>query len=131
MGWRSLGAPSTVTTARSVDGSVPWIVALNARPSERVTVSSLAPETTWLLVRTWPESSMMTPEPSPLSVLMATTLGDTAAAVAVQFGDWGSVCETGAVDAPRPKLEEEDAEEGVCASCDPSWVAAYVPPEAR
>ena len=67
---------------------------------------------------------MMTPDPSPLSVLIATTLGETAAAVAVQFGDWGSLCETGAVCVPRPRLEEDDAAEGVCASCDPSRVAA-------
>ena len=67
---------------------------------------------------------MMTPEPSPLSVLIATTLGDTAAAVAVQFGDCGLLCETGAVSVPRPRLEEDDAAEGVCESCDPSWVAA-------
>ena len=67
---------------------------------------------------------MMTPEPSPLSVLIATTLGDTAAAVAVQLGDWGSLCETGAVWVPRPRLEEDEAAEAVCVSGDPSWVAA-------
>jgi hypothetical protein len=55
---------------------------------------------------------------------MDTTLGETAADVAVQFGVFGSACWTGGASVPRPRLEEELAAEEDCASSDPSWVAA-------
>ena len=120
MGVRLLGLPVMVMTARSVEGSVPRISAAKVRPSEVVTVSSWAPATTWLLVSTWPEESMMTPEPWPPPcaevAVMATTLGETALAVAVQFGAEPSAWTTGAASALRPR------------DCDvPVVVAASVP----
>ena len=53
---------------------------------------------------------------------MATTLGATAAAVAVQFGFVASAWTTGPVSAPRPRVDEVAEEE----DCEPSssWVAA-------
>ena len=92
-GVRLSGGFCRVSTAKSVAGSVPAIVALYVRPSSRVTVIlalAPAPVATWLLVRMWPALSMMTPEPwpsaCPLATWMATTLGDTAFAVAAQSG---------------------------------------------
>ena len=43
---------STLSSARSVFGSVPMIRALNSPSLESLTVTSLAPFTTWLLVTT-------------------------------------------------------------------------------
>src|SRR5437879_9043603 len=54
-----------LTTARSFFGSVPTILALNSRLSGSVTVSSLAPSTTWLLVMMYPSGDTITPEPIP------------------------------------------------------------------
>ncbi len=58
-GFRSSGGSFSSTTARSVVGSVPTIVASYRRPSDSVTctVSFCAPDTTWLFVRMWPWSS--------------------------------------------------------------------------
>src|SRR2546422_2966627 len=52
-------------TARSVLGSVPTILPLNSLLSGSVTVSSLAPSTTWLLVMMYPSGDTITPEPIP------------------------------------------------------------------
>src|SRR5580765_1864562 len=131
-GVRPDGGEVRRTTARSVEGSVPRMVPLSDRPSVSVTVTAVAPSTTWLLVRMLPALSRMTPEPwvwpSEGSTVMATTLGDTAAAVAVQFGACGSAWTTGAELVPRPGVDEDCAMEGFCASVESIRVAAYVPP---
>ncbi len=36
-----------------------------------------APAITWLLVSTWPEASMMTPEPAPVPPAVATVIATT------------------------------------------------------
>lgn len=103
-GWRSSGASTSCTTARSVAGSSPTIFASNRRPSLSVTwtVSFSAPDTTWLFVTTWPLSSMMTPEPSapPCGVWtwIATTDGATALVTASQSGFCDDESATGAAD---------------------------------
>ncbi len=56
--------------------------------------------------------------------MIDTTLGETAAAVSVQLGLLGLAWMTGAESEPRPRLVEDVAAEGVCESCDTSWVAA-------
>ena len=53
------------TMARSVLGSVLMFFEVNLRPSLSCTVTSSAPSTTWLLVRTMPMGSTRTPEPKP------------------------------------------------------------------
>ena len=56
-------------TARSVSGSRPTMVAFAVVPSLKLTASSppsAAISTTWLLVRIWPSSVKMMPEPEPL-----------------------------------------------------------------
>ena len=58
---------------------------------------------------------------------MLTTLGVTAAAVAVQFGADASAWTTGAVSVPRPSCVE-DVEEGVDVDSGNSRTAATVPP---
>ena len=55
--------PSTLMRARSVVLSVPMMRAEYSRLSFRVTVSSSAPSTTWLLVTMYPSELMITPEP--------------------------------------------------------------------
>src|SRR4029453_18841045 len=83
---------STLITARSESGSVPTTLALRTFPSlARTSMEGLdvAPSsvTTWVLVRMWPWSSIMMPDPVPpsfpLVALMVTTLGDALAAAAV------------------------------------------------
>ena len=74
----------------------------------------------------WPLASMITPEPCaslwPDFTVIDTTLGATAAAVAVQFGLVASAWTTGPVSAPRPRVDVLAVEEG----CEPSssWTAA-------
>src|SRR6185503_7997361 len=53
------------TTATSVGGSLPSTRAAKRRLSASRTITSSAPATTWLLVRTIPDLSTMNPEPSP------------------------------------------------------------------
>ena len=83
---------STLMTARSLRGSVPTIFAVSTLPSlVRTSMVALAvlPSrvTTWVLVRMWPSSSRMIPEPVPPSLplvaLMVTTLGDAFSEAAV------------------------------------------------
>src|SRR5256885_12537608 len=64
---RTLGRldAAILMTARSVFGSVPTILALNSLLSGSVTVSSLAPSTTWLLVMMYPSGDTITPDPNP------------------------------------------------------------------
>src|SRR2546422_858572 len=54
-------------TATSVDGSVPTVLALNSRLSNRRTVTRSAPCTTWLFVRMYPSWDTMKPDPDPCS----------------------------------------------------------------
>ncbi len=74
--WTSLEEPSgsalrlspsgsTLSSARSVDGSLPTILALTVFLSANwtVTESGVAPSITWLLVRMSPLASMTKPEP--------------------------------------------------------------------
>ena len=56
---------TTFTTATSVSGSPPSTLPLKVRPSGRVTVTALAPSTTWALVRITPSERVMKPEPRP------------------------------------------------------------------
>ena len=56
---------STRTSARSVDGSRPTILAGRMRPSRKRTVIESASSTTWLLVRIAPSALKMTPDPIP------------------------------------------------------------------
>ncbi|MNL77570.1 hypothetical protein D3C87_2037870 [compost metagenome] len=56
---------STLTRARSLPGSVPISLPLNFRPSGKVTLSSVAPATTWLLVTIRPSGRTTKPEPTP------------------------------------------------------------------
>ncbi len=81
-GLRSL-TPLAFTTARSVFGSVPMIFASAVLPSAKTTrtASPAAEATTWLLVSTYPSALSTTPEPSPLSVVIETTLSCTDAAI--------------------------------------------------
>ena len=58
-------ASASLTTARSLSGSVLMSVALNVRPSGSSTVTVSAPSTTWLLVSTIPAGSTITPDPTP------------------------------------------------------------------
>ena len=71
-------------------------------------------------------ASMITPDPCaslcPDFTVMATTLGATAAAVAVQFGLVASAWTTGPVSAPRPRVDVFAVEEACEPS--PSWTAA-------
>ncbi len=62
-GW----AGFTFSTATSTLLSLPTTSALSLVPSVRMTVMSLAPSITWLLVITMPAGSMMKPEPSELA----------------------------------------------------------------
>ena len=55
--------PSILMRARSVVLSLPMMRAEYSLLSERVTVNSSAPSTTWLLVTIYPSLEMMTPEP--------------------------------------------------------------------
>src|SRR4030042_623740 len=56
-------SPSTLTTARSANGSTPIRVAGRVVPFERVTSRLSAFSTTWLLVTTYPSEEMITPDP--------------------------------------------------------------------
>jgi hypothetical protein len=58
----------TRSTARSVLGSRPFSSAFRVEPSCRRISMDSAPSTTWLLVTTTPEESMMKPEPMELTV---------------------------------------------------------------
>ena len=60
----SLRSAFTFRSARSVFGSRPRISASSVSPSEKVTVTSSASSTTWLLVTTRPSGSITKPEPS-------------------------------------------------------------------
>ena len=121
-GTRSRGGCWTARTARSVEGSVPTIVALYVRPSWRTT-EIVAPEpapaaTTWLLVSTRPVVSRTTPEPSsPLPSAVCTrtetTLGFTAAAVATQFGAVVLPLTSGALCDAEADVEEVAASAGL------------------
>jgi hypothetical protein len=62
-GRRGDAATSTLTRARSVEGSVPSTRPVTVRPSEKDTRTLSAPLTTCSLVRMWPSPSMTTPEP--------------------------------------------------------------------
>src|SRR6185312_6575551 len=112
-GTRSRGGCWTASTARSVEGSVPTIVALYVRPSARTT-EIVAPEpaaTTWLLVRTRPVASRITPDPWPPLpsapwTRTETTLGLTAAAVATQFGAVVLPLTSGGLCRPAADVEE-------------------------
>ena len=57
--------PSALITARSSVAVVPTTVAVAVVPSLNRTSRSVAPATTWLLVRIRPSAVRMTPEPSP------------------------------------------------------------------
>ena len=81
--------PSAWMTAVSVSTSVPSTVASAVVPSLNETLSeppSAATSTTWLLVRIWPSSVRMIPEPDPLpcapDTLICTTDGSTLSATA-------------------------------------------------
>ena len=63
IGSSSCAGTSILTSARSVEGSVPTTAARAVRPSASSTVTDCAPLTTCSLVRTWPSSSMTTPVP--------------------------------------------------------------------
>ena len=56
---------TTLTTATSVRGSEPITLPVKLRPSVRLTVTSLAPSTTWALVSNTPSERVMKPEPWP------------------------------------------------------------------
>ncbi|MNJ54031.1 hypothetical protein D3C77_494540 [compost metagenome] len=58
-------SPSTLMTARSVNGSRPISRAFSSRSSFRRTVISSAFSTTWLLVTMKPSAEMKKPEPAP------------------------------------------------------------------
>ncbi len=87
-------------------------------------MSFSAPATTWLLVSTWPLSSMTTPEPSEFCVWIATTDGATASVTASQSGAPSDELDTGASSAFRsvPTSASDDALESSNAP-----VAAAVP----
>src|SRR5574340_545248 len=61
-GWSAV----TLSTARSVSGSLPITWANNLVLSEKRTSTSEASPTTWLFVIMWPFGSTMTPEPDPV-----------------------------------------------------------------
>ena len=52
-------------TATSVSESIPSVLAVNSRPSLKVTFTLVALETTWRLVTMSPRASITTPEPVP------------------------------------------------------------------
>src|SRR5690606_16841474 len=62
---RSAGRPlaSILSRATSDCSSLPTTLALNSRPSDSLTLTSLAPSTTWWLVSTSPSEEMMKPLP--------------------------------------------------------------------
>ncbi len=62
-GVSALAEASTRRTARSVEGSVPTTSARTVSRLEKLTVTSLAPSTTWKFVTIWPVLSMTKPEP--------------------------------------------------------------------
>ena len=57
--------PSTLITARSVPASRPIRRAGSSRPSDILTLISVASATTWLLVTMKPSCEMKKPEPAP------------------------------------------------------------------
>jgi len=61
----SVSGLSMRTSARSVSGSSPTTRAERLRPSTVVTLTRVAPPTTWLLVSTSPSGATITPEPVP------------------------------------------------------------------
>ena len=77
--------------------SEPTTSALTVRPEASTSDTSLAPATTWWLVRTWPEPSITTPEPLPRPARTCTTLGRISLAAA-------SVLPLAAVPAPPGAL---------------------------
>jgi hypothetical protein len=73
-GLRSL-ASFTFTTPMSVRASVPTTLAATVLPSEKLTFTDLpASASTWLLVTMYPSELSTMPEPSPVPVVIATTL---------------------------------------------------------
>ncbi len=78
-------APSTFSSARSLELSVPTTRAVRLVPSLVRTFTEEAPETTWLLVTISPSPLTITPEPvdEPFArvALTSTTLGVSAAAI--------------------------------------------------
>src|SRR6266545_4346183 len=124
--------PLTLTTARSVRGSVPTIRAVAVFPSKKLTctVPPRASATTWLLVTMLPSALKITPEPSPVAVRMATTLGLTAAAMSaseersITFTEVGAVAVAAAGPATPPPPASSTASRPVAAirppvRCDP------------
>src|SRR6266545_2866375 len=109
---RSTSAPPELPglIAASVCGSVPTIRAVAVFPSKKLTctVPPRASATTWLLVTMLPSALKITPEPSPVAVRMATTLGLTAAAMSaseersITFTEVGAVAVAAAGPASRP-----------------------------
>jgi hypothetical protein len=63
----SSGILCACSTARSFSGCTPVIVAVDSRPSKKVTLMLSAPETTCRLVRMTPLSTITTPVPTPRS----------------------------------------------------------------
>ncbi len=64
---RSSGIFCACSTARSFSGCVPVTVAIDSRPSKKVTLIVSAPATTCRLVRITPLSTITTPVPTPRS----------------------------------------------------------------
>src|SRR6476469_7464854 len=139
IGVRSLGPLVSLMTARSVDASVPTIVAPYVRPSLRVTVIAplpVASPTTWLFVRMCPLLPKTTPEPAPepcwVVTSMLTTLGETAADTAVQSGAEALPCTTvGELFWFEFVVAVAAGVDPVAVLWPPSCVTAYVPPLAR
>ncbi len=75
--WMKANLPGRTirSRARSVRGSRPTIFAGRVLPSSRVTVTEVAPLTTWLLVTTKPSGEMMKPEPRASTVRFGLACG--------------------------------------------------------